>query len=64
LPSILTLDLDQWLLERHLLQELIKQQLHRAQHLMKHQADVHRTGYREGVCFGGYGHSIFGCLTL
>jgi hypothetical protein len=36
-------DLEQWLQERELLSELIKQQLARAQQRMKAQADKHRT---------------------
>lgn len=36
-------DLDQWLLERHLLQDVIQYNLHRAQHRMKHYADLQRS---------------------
>lgn len=36
-------ELDQWLLERNLLQDVIQYQLHKAQHRMKHYADWHRT---------------------
>lgn len=35
-----TPDLDQWLLEHHLLQDVIQYNLHRAQHRMKHYADL------------------------
>jgi ribosomal protein L21E len=35
-------DLETWIQERELLSELIKQQLLRAQHRMKHQADTHQ----------------------
>ncbi|CAN6326944.1 unnamed protein product [Urochloa humidicola] len=36
-------DLDAWLTERNLITQLIQQQLLRAQHRMKHQADTHRS---------------------
>ncbi|XP_066317156.1 uncharacterized protein [Miscanthus floridulus] len=36
-------ELDQWLLERNLLQDVIQHQLHRAQQRMKHYADQHRS---------------------
>jgi len=36
-------ELDQWLLERHLLQDVIQHQLHRAQQRMKQYADQHRS---------------------
>jgi hypothetical protein len=35
-------DLDQWLTERKLLEDLVKHHLNRSQQRMKHQADKHR----------------------
>jgi hypothetical protein len=41
-------DLEQWLLERNLLQDIIQHNLSRAQARMKHYADLHHS--EKGVC--------------